>query len=508
MLLSLQIFCQGYWNKWSAKLESDRFFLSLLGSCAWTGNSAKQDENARKYANFLLLSFQPGDIPRNDLQHFWFNRFDICWTSNDDTSVQLTKTNTVHSLLDYGDYDKMKEFFYILYAYLTTWTRSMKMTTTPTDRSCNTIRPEKKGNESLQYFAVIKYPDDIYANDLNTSCHLQNVVTFSKDIDKVCSSLSLSIPFAFSLSPSGLFALHTANEYEFRVCDEKAFAEKKKCLCTKIDIKSHLKTAIFTQQTNGLLHTWTFSSTDWVFLIMLANITFKVLSNAKRARERENPTLLWNSFRFFSPSFLFSFVYIYIEESLSLSSSFFLCISSWRVCNWDSEDYIESTEMRDFHYLMRVRASSDPFSLSVSCAWSSEQRGLMKLMRTAVSMLKLGYISCVYVCWLLRFFHFFFSSVFFSSTFQHVQSFQQHQIFTNKTDDDDLVCCSKWLCIAAEESVQVGWVGDESLLRSINRRRLSMPKICAYAYEKKVLCEKCKWLWNQPQILLKKLFFF
>lgn len=58
--------------------------------------------------------------PKRLIENFRFNRFSICWTNNDDIPYDATvKTNTVHSLLDYGDYDKMKEFFYVLYAYRT-----------------------------------------------------------------------------------------------------------------------------------------------------------------------------------------------------------------------------------------------------------------------------------------------------------------------------------------------------------------------------------------------------
>lgn len=113
-------------------------------------------------------------------------------------------------------------------------------------------------------------------------------------------------------------------------------------------------------------------------------------------------------------------------------------------------------------------------------------------MRTAVPMLKLGYIICVLVPFF--FFFFFTSFVCFFFTFQHVQSFQQHHIFTNKTDDDDLVCNC---CTPAEEySVSNGKNLDASAEKAIIYTK--------YIYLYRILpCQKCKWFWNQPHILLK-----
>ena len=60
-------FCQGYWNKWSAKLESDRFFLSLWDRAHGMGKARNKTKTVASTQIFFLLSFHSCDIPRNDL---------------------------------------------------------------------------------------------------------------------------------------------------------------------------------------------------------------------------------------------------------------------------------------------------------------------------------------------------------------------------------------------------------------------------------------------------------
>lgn len=181
---------------------------------------------------------------------------------------KTVKTNTVHSLLDYGDYDKMKEFS-MFFMHIVP---SITTTNMPSKRRCNknNNRKEKYHNILLIQLSVIKYPDDIYANDLITS---SQVVTFEMlhflkiSINFIFYDLLFS--FFFSLSSSRLLALASlANE--FSVLPWKTiFTRKKICTWTKIDIVA-LKNYNFCTLTksDGLLNTWTFS-TDWVFLIML-----------------------------------------------------------------------------------------------------------------------------------------------------------------------------------------------------------------------------------------------
>lgn len=54
---SSSIFCQGYWNKWSAKLESDRFFLSLWDCAHGLGKARNKTKTVASTQIFFFFSF-------------------------------------------------------------------------------------------------------------------------------------------------------------------------------------------------------------------------------------------------------------------------------------------------------------------------------------------------------------------------------------------------------------------------------------------------------------------
>lgn len=182
--------------------------------------------------------------------------------------------------------------------------------------------PKKYHNILLIQLSVIKYPNDIYANDLITwsqVVYLQNVI-FSKDIDKlrhIFLSLSLLIFLKFVSLVKWIFSFAFAN----RAHEKFVLYEQ------KFDIVS-LKNYNFCNTNRPVCY---IISTDWVFLIMLEYQQLKFwYTKRKKIRHYYEERLGACSF------LLLLLLFCLWIGVLSISIS----ISSWRVCNWDSEDYI------------------------------------------------------------------------------------------------------------------------------------------------------------------------
>lgn len=102
LLRKLVAISRGYWNKWSAKLESDRFFLLV----PWYFPSIHSLANEKKYTQIssLVYSACQRHSPHSN------SALEILVFRSIDSMRTETNTYSIHRLLDYGDYEEMKEF--------------------------------------------------------------------------------------------------------------------------------------------------------------------------------------------------------------------------------------------------------------------------------------------------------------------------------------------------------------------------------------------------------------
>lgn len=111
---------RGYWNKWSAKLESDRFFLLV----PWYFHSQQKD--IRK---FRICAVNMSKTHSTAHLRFSFSVQSTRWEQKPILKLSL------HRLLDYGDYEEMKEFSIFIKCTATAavaMVTSTTATTTPT----------------------------------------------------------------------------------------------------------------------------------------------------------------------------------------------------------------------------------------------------------------------------------------------------------------------------------------------------------------------------------------